>query len=109
MGIRLNQGPGDAHEEDDDRRAERDDPVAHEPAAEPRIEISQQRHRTRVSICTVYVRAQDAIAYEPDRERYTYESDQECSTEDDRLAADARPVGERAAGTGQQIQQGRTP
>jgi hypothetical protein len=109
MGIRHNQSPGDAHKENDDRRAQRDDPIAYEPVAKTRIEISQQRHRTRVSIRTVYVRAQDSVPYEPDRERHTYESDHECGTEDDRLAADSRPVGERVAGAGQQIQQGRTP
>jgi len=77
--------------------------------AESDKKISEQRHRPRVSIGPVRVRTEDPVADEPDGQRHTDEADDERSTKDDQLAARSGPGGKRAAGTGQQIQQGRTP
>ena len=77
--------------------------------AQPDKKISEQRHRPRVSIGPVRVRTEDPIADEPDGQRHTDEADDERTTKDDQLAARSGQGGKRAAGAGQQIQQGRTP
>jgi hypothetical protein len=62
-----------------------------------------------VSIGPVRVRTEDPVADEPDGQRHTDEADDERATKDDQLAARSGPGRKRAAGAGQQIQQGRTP
>jgi hypothetical protein len=94
LGIELNQSPGDPHEQDQRRGAESYDPEGDRPLAEAGKKITHQRQWPGVWIRTVRVGAQDPVADEPDRERYTDQTENECGTEEDQLTKNSRSVSE---------------
>jgi hypothetical protein len=99
------QSKNDSHEHNDDGGTDRNDPVAHRAVPEADEKVTQQGKRPRMSVRPMRVRTQNPVADGPDRQRNQDEPDNESGSEDDQLAAQSGPVGERAAGTGQQIQQ----
>jgi hypothetical protein len=72
-------------------------------------EVPEQRHRAGIRIGSVRIGAQDAVAYEPDCQRYADESEEKCTTEDDQLTTDSRPRSGIVVVLGERIQQGLAP
>ncbi len=75
----------------------------------PGKEVPEQRHGARIRIGSVGIGTEDAVADEPDCQRYADESEEKCATEDDQLTTDPRPDGGGVVVLGERIQQGLAP